>query len=125
MNTTEEKLTGIIEEFKKKLSSVAEDAIAEVYSEILPHVECDTLNNVEYRSQRVIENMIAGKFERVDENTVSVADDNNIKVNIKVTDSQWDNLRRSLLLVMPACLKDLEISSLKLQLRQAEENRYF
>ena len=120
----EERMTNIINSFKIKLASVAEDAISEVYSEILPHVENDTFMNVQYRSQRVIENMISGKFTVVDDNTVRISDDNDMCVDIKVTDTQWDNLRRSLLTVMPACPKDLEISSLKEQLKFAENNAF-
>ena len=120
----EERMTNIINSFKIKLASVAEDAIAGVYSEILPHVENDTFMNVQYRSQRVIENMIAGKFTVVDHNTVRISDDNDMCVDIKVTDTQWDNLRRSLLTVMPACPKDLEIASLKEQLKFAENNAF-
>ncbi|HHZ68881.1 MAG TPA: hypothetical protein EYN67_06940 [Flavobacteriales bacterium] len=120
----EERMTNIINSFKIKLASVAENAISEVYSEILPHVENDTFMNVQYRSQRVIENMIAGKFTVVDDNTVRINDDNDMCVDIKVTDTQWDNLRRSLLTVMPACPKDLEIASLKEQLKFAENNAF-
>ena len=120
----EERMTNIINSFKIKLASVAENAISEVYSEILPHVENDTFMNVQYRSQRVIENMIAGKFTVVNDNTVRINDDNDMCVDIKVTDTQWDNLRRSLLTVMPACPKDLEIASLKEQLKFAENNAF-
>lgn len=122
--TTEERMLEVIETFKKKLSSIAKDSISEVYGEILPHIEDDTFMNVQYRSQRVIENMIAGKFERVDDNTVSTVDDNGIKVNIKVTDTQWDLIRKSLLLALPACPKDLEIASLKKQLEFSENNSF-
>ena len=120
----EEKMTNIINSFKIKLASVAEDAVSEVYTEILPHVENDTFMNVQYRSQRVIENMIAGKFTTIDDSAVSIVDDNDMVVIIRVTDSQWDNLRRSLLTVMPACPKDLEIASLKEQLKFAENNAF-
>ena len=122
--TTEERMLEVIETFKKKLVSIAEDSISEVYGEILPHIEDDTFMNVQYRSQRVIENMISGNFERVDDNTVSTVDDNDVKVQIKVTDTQWDSMRRSLLLALPACPKDLEIASLKEQLKFAENNRF-
>jgi len=120
----EERMNNIVNNFKANLAIIASDAVSEVYSEILPHVENDTFMNVQYRSQRVVENMIAGKFTVVNENTVRINDDNDMGVDIKVTDSQWDNLRISLLSVMPACPKDLEIASLKKQLKFAENNGF-
>lgn len=117
----EEKMNNIINSFKDQLAVVAEGAISDVYSEILPHVENDTFMNVTYRSQRVIENMIAGKFERVNKNTVSILDDNHMSVEIKITDNQWDSIRESLIKAMPACPKDLEIKSLKRQIEILEQ----
>lgn len=118
---TEEKLKAVIESFRVDIKKVAEDAICDVYSEMLPHVENDTFMNVGCRSQRVIENAIRGEFVRIDETTVSVKDDNNMDVKIKISDQQWDGMRTSLLKAMPACPKDLEIAQLKRQIEILEQ----
>jgi hypothetical protein len=120
----ENKAKEIIDDFRKKILAEADEAISNAYSDILPHVENDTFMNVQYRSQTVIENIIAGKFERINEKSVSVLDDNEITVEIALTDGKWDCLRKSLLSVMPVCPKDLEIQSLKEQLKHAEEAHY-
>ncbi len=125
MTNTEEKMTLIINEFKSNLSRIAEDAISDVYMDVLPHVESDTFMNVQYRSNEVVKNMLSGAFKRVDENTVSVVDGNNIAVEIKITDDKWDSIRRKLIEVMPSCPKDLEIESLKNQIRIMEDSRSY
>ena len=120
----EDKALEIINDFRKKILAEADEAISTAYSEILPHVENDTFMNVQYRSRAVINNIIAGKFERINESSVTVIDDNGITVEIKLTDGHWDALRASLLSAMPVCPKDLEIQSLKAQLKDALNN-YF
>ncbi len=121
----EDKMISIINDFKSDLARVSEEAISSAYGEILPHVENDTFMNVQYRSQRVIENMIAGKFKSDGDNTVIVEDDNGINVKIKITDSQWDNMRASLLSALPVCPKDLEIESLKNTIELMEKSTLF
>ena len=120
----EEKSIEIINEFKKKILAEADEVITNVYSEILPHVENDTFMNVQYRTRAAIENIIAGNFKRINERSVTVLDDNGVTVDVELSDSQWDPMRKSLLSVMPVCPKDLEIKSLKQQLKYAE-TQYF
>jgi len=121
----EEKMNQVISEFKVKLSAIADSAIGDVYSDVLPHMESDTFMNVGYRCQRLIENMIAGKFVRVSNSIVGVTDDNGIGVNIEMTTSEWDLIRKSLLEFMPQCPKDLEIQSLKKTIKLMEESTLY
>lgn len=118
---TEDKLKEAIDEFKKELLKVADAAIDVAYAEVLPHIERDTFINVQYRSQAVIENAVRGEFTRINENTIAVKDDNDIEVKIKISDSQWDSIRTSLIEAMPSCPKDLEIASLERQIEALEK----
>ena len=120
----ETKYKEILDQFKKDTEALVEDAVTKIYTDLLPHVESDTEYNVQYRSDDVIKNLLAGKVEVYDDNTVKVSDSNGMSTFIRITSNQYDGIRKKLLEVMPACPKDLEIESLKEQLKRAYERNY-
>ena len=111
----EDKAQEIIEEFKKKILSAADDAISDCYCEILPHVENDTHMNVQSRSEAVIKSILIGDVTpHPSGKGVSVKDDNGVSVRISIDDGMFDSLRDALVKSMPVCPKDLKIKSLEL-----------
>ena len=90
---------------------------------MMPHADVDAFMNAQYQAERAIEALIAGRFEREGDYVRPYGHDM-ISVRLKMTDSQYCGLRKSLLEVMPECPKDLEIASLKRQLASAWESRF-
>ena len=121
----EEKAESILNEFKVKMAKVAEDAIADVYSEMLPHAEQDTYMNVAYRSESLIKNLLSGSFKKKGDSSITIDDDNGISVDFSMTDSMYDSIRDNLVKVMPACPKDLKIKSLELTIEHMQKHSQY
>ena len=119
--TLEEKYTEMMKRFKKDAYTAVDEAIDTIHCEIAPHLDTDTGANVSHQAGELIKGILGGEFEKVDENAVMVSGHSGISVLITMTDSQYDNIRKNLLEAMPACPKDLEIQSLKDQLKRAWE----
>lgn len=110
----EEKGQEALDEFKKKMMSIAEDAVSICYCEMMPHIESDHFQNVAYRAQSVVKNLLAGNFKKSDwPGTVIVCDDNGIDTDITITDHDHDRIRENLIKAMPTCPKDLKIKQLE------------
>jgi len=114
-------LEKVINNGKEKLKSAIDDIIAETYTDILPHACFDTEFNISYRAEGAIRNLIEGRFE-IDGDYLRIpCSTGDISVRVKLSTSEYDRLRKSLIEVMPQCPKDVEIESLKEQLKQAYE----
>ena len=114
-------LEKVIGNGKEKLKSAIEDIVTDIYTDILPHACYDTEFNISYRTVEAIENLLSGRFE-VDGNYLKIpCSTGDISVRVKLSTNEYDALRKSLIEVMPQCPKDLEIQSLKDQLKRAYE----
>lgn len=105
-----------LNEFKEKMKQACDEVLSEAYCEVLPHAETDLFANVSYRTQSAIELLLSGNYKVIDSNKVLISVVDGLDVEVKITTSQWDLIRKTLIDSMPACPKDLEIESLKKQL---------
>ena len=119
--TLEEKYTEMMERFKKDAYTAVDEAINTIHCEMAPHLDTDTNGNVSYQASEIVTDILGGRFQRVDDQTVLAAGHSGISVFITMTTNEYDNIRKNLLSAMPACPKDLEIQSLKDQLKRAWE----
>ena len=110
--------------FSKDIERAASCAISNALTDCLPHILSDTEFNIEYRSQDAIRNLIAGNFEREGNYLNIMCGTGDLRVRLEVSSYEYDNIRKSLIEVMPECPKDLEIQSLKEQLKNAYERIY-
>ena len=108
----EDKYKVILERFKVDTKDLLDGALSDIYCDYLPYVENDTTCNIAIKTQDVIESIIAGKFTRGN-NCVTVRSSDGVSIEIKMTSNEYDNIRKSLIEIMPECPKDLEIESLK------------
>ena len=72
--TREQILVRALEDLKKKAGEVIQGVMNDLYCDYLPHVETDTEANIGYRVEGAVRNLIAGKFERLDNQMVYVSD---------------------------------------------------
>ena len=110
------------EKLKETIRNEVEIVLSEAYCNVFPYVEYDTMSNVQVKCQSIIDQCIKGEFNIIADNIVEVTNPmDSITVRIEMTSFEWDKIRESLLKIMPACPKDLEIKSLKDQLKRASE----
>ena len=119
--TLEEKYAEMMERFKKDALAAVDEAINTIHCDMAPHIDTDTDANVSIQASEIVTGILSGGFTRVDENTVEAHGHSGVSVRVTMTDSDYDNIRKTLLAAMPACPKDLEIQSLKDQLKRAWE----
>lgn len=62
----QERLQEKLDEFQKAMKVVADNTITDLYVELLPHAWSDTESNMSNRVKNTVENIIAGKFEIID-----------------------------------------------------------
>lgn len=67
MSAREKILHDAMKELKEKASDVIQNVMSGLYTDYLPHIETDTEANIGYRVQGCLRNMVAGKFDHVDE----------------------------------------------------------
>jgi len=109
----EQRMKEIQEELRESVRKSVQQALHDCHDELLPHLDSDIFMNVSYRCQGLIENLVAGNFNAVDNNEIQVSDGYGITVSVRVTDFNYDLIRDSLIKAMPACPKDKLIESLK------------
>ena len=119
--TLEEKYTEMMERFKKDAYTAVDEAINTIHCDMAPHLDNDTEFNVSIQASEIVTGILSGKFNRVDDQTIRASSYNGISVLITMTTNEYDNIRKNLLSAMQACPKDLEIQSLKDQLKRAWE----
>jgi hypothetical protein len=119
--TLEEKYTEMIKRFKKDAYTAVDEAINTIHCDMAPHLDNDTEFNVSIQASEIVTGILSGKFNRVDDQTIRASSYNGISVLITMTTNEYDNIRKNLLSAMQACPKDLEIQSLKDQLKRAWE----
>ena len=68
----ERKLMETLNSFKESMKKVAEDAVSEVYTDVLPYVVSDAEFNIANRVEGCVKNLIAGDFEDVSTDGLSV-----------------------------------------------------
>ena len=119
--TLEEKYTEMMERFKEDAYTAVDEAINTIHCDMAPHIDTDTDANVSIQASEIVTGILSGNFKRVDEQTICASSHNGISVFITMTTNEYDNIRKNLLEAMPACPKDLEIQSLKDQLKRAWE----
>jgi hypothetical protein len=119
--TLEEKYTEMMERFKKDALAAVNESISTIHCEIAPHLDTDTDANVSHQAREIVKGFLSGNFQRVDEQTACASSHSCISVFITMTTAEYDNIRKNLVDAMPACPKDLEIQSLKDQLKRAWE----
>lgn len=110
------------EEYKAVMKSLAEQVFDEVVSDRLPWLESDTHQNIEFRTQDVVEKLLAGNY--VVEGDYLRTNETYCSVNIRVTEREWDNFRESLIKLMPECPKDAKIKMLEERIKQLESRMY-
>ena len=119
--TLEEKYTEMMSRFKKDAYTAVDEAINTIHCDMAPHLDNDTEFNVSIQASEIVTGILSGKFNRVDDQTIRASSYNGISVLITMTTNEYDNIRKNLLSAMQACPKDLEIQSLKDQLKRAWE----
>ena len=119
--TLEEKYTEMMSRFKKDAYTAVDEAISTIHCEMAPHLDTDTDGNVSHQASEIVTEILSGNFQRVDDQTVCASGHSGISVFITMTTAEYDNIRKNLLSMMQACPKDLEIQSLKDQLKRAWE----
>jgi|13_taG_2_1085334.scaffolds.fasta_scaffold154001_2 hypothetical protein len=120
----EKSILAIIESSKERIKSSFEESIAEVMADIMPHALSDTEMNISYRLEDAIRSILAGNFEYEDDYAVVNCSTGIVRARVKITDYEHDRLRKSLIEVMPECPKDLEIKSLRDQIKRLIEGIY-
>lgn len=75
----ERKLMETLNSFKESMKKVAEDAVSEVYGDVLPYVVSDAEFNIANRVEGCVKNLIAGDFQDVSTDELSII--------LKVSDS--------------------------------------
>lgn len=112
-----------LENFTKVLKGAAEEVIHNISNDYLPHVGEDAECNVSHRTNEVVRMLLEGKYSVEYEGYLTLNEPYAF-INVGITNRQWDDFRKELIKIMPACPKDLEIESLKEQLKLAYERRY-
>lgn len=117
MKSIEELSNELIAEFKVKmkaaLDEVAKESIGNLYCDILPHAENDTLFNINSSVKNAIEKLLEGKFTVTDDNKLNITDRNGIGFHVQLND-KWDNtILNNIVKSMPTCPKDLKIARLE------------
>ena len=120
MKSIEELSNELIAEFKVKMKAavdeVADESIANLYCDILPHAENDTLFNIHGSVKNAIEKLLEGKFTVTDDNKLNMTDRNGISFHVQLND-KWDNtILNNVVKMMPTCPKDLKIAQLEQQI---------
>jgi organic radical activating enzyme len=109
---TEQKFTEIVEKFKKEAIAIVTETITDLHCEWLPYVESDTEQNVNCRSQEVMQKIIEGNF--TIDNNVIIVPSNNINCRINIPTIGWHTtMLNNIVKSMPACPKDLKIKNLE------------
>ena len=106
-----------LKNFKQRILAAQEEAFDEMIHSRTPYLEQDTYANVEYRVDEAVQSLLAGNF-TVDGDYLRI-EQGGFYIRVQVTTYQWDCLRKELIKLMPKCPKDLEIESLKEQLKRA------
>ena len=114
----DERFTEIKEQLKESMVAAAKEALDAVHDDMMPHIEVDSFINAQFQAERALEALLSGNFQRKGDYVIPLSSDH-ISIRLKITDMQYDNLRKSMLEIMPECPKDLEIASLKRQLQDA------
>ena len=120
----EQKYTEMMERFKREALETVSKAIDTVHCDLAPHLESDTDANVSHQAGQLIDAILRGNFERRDDYCVWVSGISGVSTLIRMTDTEYDHVRKNLLSVMPACPKDIEIKSLKEQLARAYDRHF-
>lgn len=68
----ERKLMETLNSFKESMKKVAEDAVSEVYGDVLPYVVSDAEFNIANRVEGCVKNLIAGDFQDVSTDELSI-----------------------------------------------------
>ena len=68
----ESKLMETLNSFKESMKKVAEDAVSEVYGDVLPYVVSDAEFNIANRVEACVKNLIAGDFQDVSTDELSI-----------------------------------------------------
>lgn len=113
-----------VSKLKEALQDAAKDVIQDISNEYLPYVAEDTVCNVEHRVNQIIKKLLCGQFTVEDGKWLRV-EEPHCFVSIGVSTHVWDDFRKELIKLMPECPKDKEIESLQMQLKQANERRYY
>jgi len=110
------------EKIKSEIKLSVDEVISDIYTDILPHALHDTEMNIGFRTADAVENLIRGNFEFDSDYLIIPCSYNgrsSVRVRVKMTACQYDNLRKSLIEVMPQCPKDLEIEYLREELNRS------
>ena len=123
---TKEIYTKLVETFKIDATYIVEDAVKRIHSDLLPYVENDTEMNVAIYSQKIIESLLSGDFERVDDGSVRVRSSTGASMLLYITDLEYDMIRDNLIRALPKCPKDLKIKALEeaLELERSLSKRW-
>jgi hypothetical protein len=115
--TTEEQLEKLLssqlESFRKSMLEVAEETLGNVYSECLPHVLNDTEYNLSNRVQGCLRNLLAGKFERVENDQLMVWVDDGYDFRHLLAFPCYSDMVKPLCDTFKEELKDLRIEQLE------------
>ena len=114
--TMETMLVSRMEELKTKAKEIIDCVMGDLYTEYLPYVVSDTEANIGSRVDGVVYNLIAGKFERIDERLVKVSD--TYQCNHFIHINNYDDLVKPLCAAMGADITNARIAQLEQEVKQ-------
>lgn len=120
----EEFLQNVLSVFSEKVKDAAEEAIGKVYTEYLPFALEDTESNAHWKAQRIIEDVLEGKF-TVKDDWISV--DGQCIVHLSkyktVASNIYNNAQKEVENAVISELQD-KIDRLKIELEHAYSQSY-
>lgn len=112
-----------LEKFREAIKTAADDALSNVYCDVLPHIETDTDANMSNRVSQSLMNILEGKFEDISTDTlkpyIKVADGYGFHSYIHL--SQYNQICKN---IYEMCKEDLEnnvIENLKQEVKYLKE----
>lgn len=105
-----------MDELKIKAKELIDGVMGEIYTDYLPYVVTDTEANIGSRVDGVIFNLLAGKFERLDERLVKVSDTYQGYHFVHI--NNYDELVKPLCAAMGADITNARIAQLEQEVKQ-------
>lgn len=116
----ENKLTQELDKFRESMKFIADEAMGNVYADVLPHIASDTEFNITNRVEGVVKNLIEGNFEDISTERLKpylrVSDNYGMYVHIHM--SEHSKMCESLYEKFKGDIENNVVTSLKDEVRQ-------
>lgn len=119
----ENKLTQELDKFRESMKLIADEAMGNVYSDVLPHITSDTEFNITNRVEGVVKNLIKGNFEDISTETLKpyfrVNDDYGMHVHIHM--SEYSKMCENLYEKFKGDIENNVVASLKSEVQRLKD----